>query len=458
MLLNAQMFAPGAGSSTSTPLFDTNGVVQPPNPVAFAAYAPRVTALQVAVERAAALLISAAAGVPPPPAIHLSLKRFPWPAYDDSLIYAALVSIVPIYMTLIFTLQVRVLLTNVLEEKESRVAMMLKMMGLADDVWWASWIITALVKNVVSVSLIALVASTGRVFHNADGLVVWVLFLLFELTCVGFALSASSFFSRAKTGGVFGMMLYLMLALPAYAFTAGLGAGVGVAPKIGLCIFAPFAFNLAIGVIMRSQQLGRPLGWGNLMDANLTPLGVPLGAVLGMLALDAVLYLLLAWYLNKVVPSEYGTPLHPCFCIGMRKRKIVMTTADIEALRIADTAMSTPTSRRRGGIFERCCARRTTGASTDAANALSPSMAVPLSASAHELPLWMTTSSLIEPVLASVAIRDGVHLQGLTKVFTSRGDTRLAVDSSTLSFYKGQVTCLLGHNGERLVRFCMGYC
>lgn len=106
MLLNAVALAPGAGSSAVTPLYDVNGLVLPPNAAALSAYVPNVAALQLAVERAASVVIAAAAGVPAPPTVALAVRAFPWPAYDDSVIFQGLVYVVPIYMTLIFTLQV----------------------------------------------------------------------------------------------------------------------------------------------------------------------------------------------------------------------------------------------------------------------------------------------------------------------------------------------------------------
>jgi hypothetical protein len=33
-----------------------------------------------------------------------------------------------------------------------------------------------------------------------------------------------------------------------------------------------------------------------------------------MMVLDAVLYLLLAWYLDNVIPGEFGTPKPIFFC------------------------------------------------------------------------------------------------------------------------------------------------
>jgi hypothetical protein len=53
-----------------------------------------------------------------------------------------------------------------------------------------------------------------------------------------------------------------------------------------------------------------------------------------------------------------------------------------------------------------------------------------------------------EPVAADVASRVGLRISGLSKVFYGNDGPRVALDSLDLTLYEGQVTCLLGHNGE----------
>jgi ABC-type multidrug transport system fused ATPase/permease subunit len=121
-----------------------------------------------------------------------------------------------------------------------------------------------------------------------------------------------------------------------------------------------------------------------------------------MLIIDCILWSVVAWYLNRVVPSEYGTPLKWYFpltfsywCPGTAR------------------APSSPNEE------------------TDRAN---------------------DGAMLIEPV--SNALKQqaeegrSIEIKGLSKYFGEK----MAVDALSLSMYSGQVTALLGHNGAGKVR------
>lgn len=49
---------------------------------------------------------------------------------------------------------------------------------------------------------------------------------------------------------------------------------------------------------------------------------------------------------------------------------------------------------------------------------------------------------------AQVTSSECVHLDGLQKVFSTNTGKKRAVDGLGLTFYSGQITALLGHNGK----------
>lgn len=110
--------ARGAGGTNSTPAFDADGSPAPPDGTP-ATYVGSVLPLQAAVDAAIGRVAAAAtAGAPPPPpAFALGAKPFPSLGYTIDIGTTALSSIVPIYMTLIFSLLVRGGLTRILVEK-----------------------------------------------------------------------------------------------------------------------------------------------------------------------------------------------------------------------------------------------------------------------------------------------------------------------------------------------------
>ena len=103
--LDSAKYAPGVGANTSS-AYQPDGSPAAPDatPQLFTA---AVVPLQLAVDAAVTTVVAGAA--PPPPAItSLWTKQFPSLAYTVDMQGATLVAIIPIYMTLIFTLQVGV--------------------------------------------------------------------------------------------------------------------------------------------------------------------------------------------------------------------------------------------------------------------------------------------------------------------------------------------------------------
>ncbi len=137
----------------------------------------------------------------------------------------------------------------------------------------------------------------------------------------------------------------------------------------------------------------------------------------GLMFLDAVLYGVIAWYLDKILPSEFGTslpyyfPLLPSYWCGMNLSSHDIST-DVSPLLLNESF--------HGG--------------------LKPN------------PVAGGDEPMAEPISAEMEkqIEDGraVRIRGLRKVFEAqRGSERVAVNGLNLEMFEGQVTVLLGHNG-----------
>jgi ABC-type multidrug transport system ATPase subunit len=322
------LYAPGIGLGNVTTYYGPDGFPAIPDPTA-GVWSSYFLTVQAAVDSAITSALMVASGRSSPPTLGVAAspfspativtRQFPSLAYEINFMATALQAVVPIYMTLVFTLQVRVLLTRILEEKERKIKITLKMMGLSDEAFWVSWAITALLKNTLLVAAVVAIACVGRIFPRSNFFAVFLFFFSFELTCITFCFAVTSLFSKSKTGGAVGMLIYLALAGPSYALTSPM---VPSSVKIGLSIFAPMGFTLGVSTITAAELNRQGLNFSNFSNPNLTSIGVSVGSLTGMMFLDAFLYLVLAWYLDKVVPSEYGTTRHPLFCLGFRKKTV----------------------------------------------------------------------------------------------------------------------------------------
>lgn len=64
---------------------------------------------------------------------------------------------------------------------------------------------------------------------------------------------------------------------------------------------------------------GTGIQWCNLFESVTVDDDFSLAHVLGLLLLDALLYGLVAWYVEAVFPGEYGVPL-PCYFFLLVRR------------------------------------------------------------------------------------------------------------------------------------------
>ena len=146
--------------------------------------------------------------------------------------------------------------------------------------------------------------------------------------------------------------------------------------------------------------------------------------VLVMQFVDIILYTLLAWYFDQVLPQEFGPSKHPLFFLSWRYWcngwLLVKPTGQLSA----------PADRAAGEAGE--------------AGEAGDSPEGPVSALARRYPYDPTSFEALTPQQAA----DGeVVVRGLRKVYN---DGKVAIRALDVTLLKGQVTCLLGHNGSPL--------
>ncbi len=84
---------------------------------------------------------------------------------------------------------------------------------------------------------------------------------------------------------------------------------VSFCPRI--CVCFPLNNVFAVPVL----ALGTGIQWSNLFDSVTVDDDFSMAQVLSLLLFDAVLYGLVAWYVEAVFPGEYGVPLPSYFFV-----------------------------------------------------------------------------------------------------------------------------------------------
>ena len=347
------------------------------------------------------------------------LAAFPTPAFSSDAFYSFVQSVFALIFVMTFFFPSFFLIRGLVVEKETRIREGVRMMGMGDLALYASWVATYALLFLV-VALCVAVTCAATMFPRSDGGLLFAYFWLFGLSATSLCLALSTLFSRSKLASVVGAVLFIATFFPYFQVNDPLKSTL-VKTAASLC--APVAFGLGLDIIatLESNDVGLTLATIGTQYGNFS-----FALCLGMLALDCVLYLALFWYLNLVVPQEFGLPLPWYFPV---------TREFWWPHRAADDAHAAAASGGGGGGGSGGLKTRLLDDDGEGGGAA-----------------WAPAGG--EGVEAPGALlcdlgRAGrcVSVRGLRKEFATPDGVKAAVDGVDLDIFEGQIFVLLGHNG-----------
>nr|XP_040033146.1 ATP-binding cassette sub-family A member 5 [Gasterosteus aculeatus aculeatus] len=316
-------------------------------------------------------------------------------------------ALISIYLVLAFTPFVTFLIVNVAAEKEHRLKDTMTMMGLYDTSFWLSWgLLYAALVTAMSF-LMAIIATYTALFPNSDFLVVFFLIFLYGISSIFFSFMLTPLFKKPKFASTVGSMLTVVFGCLSL-FTVLMKDFPQ--PLVWLlCLLSPTAFSVGIAQVVYLEAQGDGAVFSSLASGP-HPLYVPLL----MLVLDCVLYLLLAVYLDQVLPGEFRKQrslvyfLKPSYWSKRRKHYVeVSSVYDAEAKGAPDGDES------------------------------------------------------VEPVSAEFRGKEAIRINNIQKVYKEKDNVVEALRGLTFDIYEGQITALLGHSGagkSTLMNILCGIC
>ncbi|EPY88960.1 ATP-binding cassette sub-family A member 3-like protein [Camelus ferus] len=253
----------------------------------------------------------------------------------------------------------------------------MRMMGLSGWLHWTAWFLLFFLFLLIVVSFMTLlfcvkVKKDVAVLAHSDPSLVLVFLACFAISSISFSFMVSTFFSKANMAAAIGSFLYFFTYIP-YFFVAPRYNWMTLSQKLFSCLLS----NVAMA--MGAQLIGK-------FEAK----------VLGMLLLDSVLYGLVTWYVEAVLPGQFGVAqpwyffIMPSYWCGHPRTVLGKEEEDDD-----------PEKALRTEYFE----------------------AEP------------------EDLVA------GIKIKHVSKVFRVGNKGKAAVRDLNLNLYEGQITVLLGHNG-----------
>ena len=348
-----------------------------------------------------------------------NVSAVPWPygvpypiaAYTHNVFFNYAGNLIGLVLVFSFLIPLSTMLRALVLEKESRLRELILIMGTSLQAYYASILatygLTFIVIAVLSASEIGLSCYT-----HSDFSLVLVFFVLFALAALAFTLALSPFFKNARVAALLGPLLFF-LSSQLYNLFLDQGRLVqGMAAGKMLASFLPaMAFYLGASEMSMYEGSQQGITWATMWEGDW-----PFGASLVMLAIDIGLYVGLAWYLDQVVPSEFGLQRRPWF--------------------LCTPSYWCGASRRGADGFDG-------GVTLGPLQANAAAGAVPTGTGvdgvAVQAPLVVETLPEVPPEER----HHGVRTRGLRKVYP-RG---VAVHGLDLEMRRGQITALLGANG-----------
>ncbi|XP_043210381.1 phospholipid-transporting ATPase ABCA3-like, partial [Amphibalanus amphitrite] len=308
---------------------------------------------------------------------------------------------VPLYMAISLSQFITYLLTLIVGEKEAKIKDGLKLMGLRDSVYWFSWFVVYAVYVFVVASICIAIMVLSNVFPYSNNAYIYLVYVLYGWSLVMFGFMLTPFFTKAKVAGGVGNLAVTVVSLLflLQVYLEGMPHGVYWL----MSLISPVAFTLGIdrAVDFDNRKIG--LHSFNMWDDSG---GLPFGGCIVMLCVDIVLYAFLAFYLDNVLPNEYGRRESVFFIF-----KKSYWFGSNKSLLLADMDGD------------------------------------------HAALDGQDSSPDVEPVSGEVKQKLALRVFGLRKEFTNNKKKVVAVNDLSLDMYEGQITAILGHNGAGKTTF-----
>ncbi|CAG9335868.1 unnamed protein product [Blepharisma stoltei] len=216
---------------------------------------------------------------------------------DDFLEYLA--NFLAFFIILSFGIPVCRMVTQIVEEKETKIKEMMVIMGLSGTSYWAAWILYYFFIY-LAIAIGAAYILSRNFYEYSDISIIFITYFLLGLSCISFSLLLSIFFSTVKTALIFSIMIFFATFFAYFAVDDPL---ISTSTKYWISIIPSVAFSLGTQIMVEQER-----GYIGVTYDNITEelFNYKYSACIIFIAIDTVAIFLLFLYLEQVWPSEYG--------------------------------------------------------------------------------------------------------------------------------------------------------
>ncbi|KAL3695276.1 hypothetical protein R1sor_009352 [Riccia sorocarpa] len=234
------------------------------------------------------------------------------PAYHRSFASLEFQLFTALYMVLALSPVLQTTLTHLVQEKQTLLKDCMLLMGLRESVYWLAWLITyALMSAVTSLILVATAKWTTLFEFTSMGMLFLIIYP-YTLSLITMAFALSTVFSKAQSATSFSGLLimccsFVIIPIDLLQWSTWICAVLSLISPVGLA--------LAVDVIVRAEGRGQGITFYNFWSTAKGTSPLSMGALVCIFFADAILYGIIAWYLDNTWPHpERGPKRHWRFC------------------------------------------------------------------------------------------------------------------------------------------------
>ncbi|XP_026281728.1 cholesterol transporter ABCA5 isoform X3 [Frankliniella occidentalis] len=308
-----------------------------------------------------------------------------------------LLILVPVLMVMAMSQYTTYLIVLIVNEKENHSLAAMKTMGVKDSAYWFAWFVIYTVLVAALALVVVLLLYLSDILPRSSYTLLFLNVTAYGCSSIMITFVLSTFFNNARTAGLLASFVTTLLSLVFLLET-----GLDVHSTAGKCILgllSPLAFAKVLYLAIAMEMNGVGLTWVTMWEG---PQPTP-GVYFLLQFVDILLYGLLAYYLDNVLPNEHSIRRSPLFFLNP------MFWCNKKSVRATATANGEPFT---------------------------------------YLTTEETESGDIEPVPPELKGREAIRIEDLHKTFNTCFKPGVkAVNGINLTIYEGQITAILGHNG-----------
>lgn len=206
--------------------------------------------------------------------LELSLKRFPYPPYNDDKFVVVIAALFPFIIMLTFVFTVIITAKSIVYEKETGLKEAMKLMGMKPWIYWLSWYIKTFALLLPAIIFMSVAfklkinikyGGSAAIVDKTDPFMFALFLFLYASSSITFTFLCTTFFKKANSAAAGTGVIWFFTYLP-YVFIALRYEKMNLAEKV----LALFLNNLAMseGVQLIGMFEGKGTGKKNLLSLN----------------------------------------------------------------------------------------------------------------------------------------------------------------------------------------------